>query len=245
MSSVPISTVEVTEEGGTFQAESSRKPNELIGHKLDTYEYSPMDEEKNQMSCNYYFRWSDTKQFSFRGPDEKLYSVSGAQKQTVLEVLESSDKFKSLVKKNQEKSILIVSKKPHHADIVTHFPCSLIEEDEELTIKFSDKKTSASEPGKTAAKSEQLVSFYVARAGGPNLQKNHLKDMGNQDIPYLCVYGYPGETVKEALVRDGRFNTIVLEDGSELSGIEKSLTVEMCYKVNESLNGKRYCLKKE
>ncbi|KAJ8289429.1 hypothetical protein GJAV_G00001210 [Gymnothorax javanicus] len=183
--------------------------------------------------------------FSFSLPNKRLYAASGAMNETVLEALERSGKFKSHVKKNQGKDILIVRKEPHHADLAPHFPCCLIEEGEELAVRLSLRKTSVLKPDKRGTIPEQLVTFYVSRAGGPNLGRKHLKNMGNQDIPYLCIYAYRGETVKEALERDGRFEEIVFEEGSELPCIEGSLTVEMCYKVNKSLDGKRYRLKKE
>ncbi|KAJ8289427.1 hypothetical protein GJAV_G00001190, partial [Gymnothorax javanicus] len=109
--------------------------------------------------------------FSFSVPNKRPYSVSGMMNQTVLEALESSEKFKSLVEKNRGKDILIVRKKPHHADIAPHFPCCLIEEGEELTIRLS-LKISVPEPEKMAAIPEQLVTFYVSRAGGLILKEN-------------------------------------------------------------------------
>ncbi|XP_064155734.1 serine protease FAM111A-like [Anguilla rostrata] len=164
---------------------------------------------------------------------------------TVLEALNKSEKFTTLVRKNKEKDILIVRKLPENADIATHFPCWLIKKEEELTIQFSSGNKSDPESPETGIITEEskLVTFYVDRTGGKYCKtKKFLKNMSNTDIPYLCIYACVGETAEEALRRDGRFAKIVFQEGKELENKEDGYLLEIYLPVTEEQDGKTFKL---
>uniref|UniRef100_A0AAZ3Q105 Serine protease n=1 Tax=Oncorhynchus tshawytscha TaxID=74940 RepID=A0AAZ3Q105_ONCTS len=89
-------------------------------------------------------------------------------------------------------------------------------------------------------KVRHLMTFCVETEGGQNIKTKAMKnpELRNK-VKYVCVYGYKGERVKQALRRDGRFDKTVLKTGFVLSEPETSVDTEMSQLV-DGLDGKSY-----
>lgn len=143
---------------------------------------------------------------------------------TVLMALRQHDRFKSIM---DDMDIVIRREQCHRAAISVHFPCSLLTENETLTISllrrrpFTKTEDDTQDISQTAVGKpvRAYIAFYVNTEGGPCIK---FKIMKNKDLKNeadcICVLAEPGKTVEAALKRDGRFadniffNDIVLQD---------------------------------
>ncbi|XP_035238191.1 protein FAM111A-like [Anguilla anguilla] len=224
---------EETEEKSAKQAEDLATG----GDREETKEKSAKDRKKHKSSHTFHF---------CEYGKAAVNTIPCTEAGTVLEALNKSEIFTSLVGNNEEKDIVIVRKLPEYADIATHFPCWLIKKDEELTIQFSSGNNSDnSEFPETGIITEEskLVTFYVDRKGGKFCKtKDFLNNMSNTDISYLCIYACVGETAEKALRTDGRFAKMVFQGGSELMNIKGRDLLEIHLPVTEEQDGKTFRL---
>ncbi|XP_042185541.1 serine protease FAM111A-like, partial [Oncorhynchus tshawytscha] len=167
---------------------------------------------------------------------------------TVLDALRTSTEFKNTTKTRQGMEIVIQREKEPRAAVSTHFPCHLIDNDELLTVSFirvlnggsSDTQGLYKQSNTPKIQPDKLMTFCVETEGGQNIKTKAMKnpELRNK-VKYVCVYGYKGERVKQALRRDGRFDKTVLKTGFVLSEPETSVDTEMSQLV-DGLDGKSY-----
>ncbi|XP_058874880.1 serine protease FAM111B-like [Acipenser ruthenus] len=166
------------------------------------------------------------KSFTIYLPDNSQYKINGLAGQTVLEALNSNSKFnaRNLAerKKNNKKEVLITGKNVLKGIVPHHLPCSFIPNGELFNVTFilsgeGDDGERDFYPEKS--RDAERVVFYVEPRGKVNVAKktilknHHLHQLREN----LCVYAFRGETVKEALTRDGRFLSAVFEKNYQLS----------------------------
>ncbi|XP_046878725.1 serine protease FAM111A-like [Hypomesus transpacificus] len=198
--------------------------------------------------------------FRFNAPGESEVEVSctscGTSCGTVLQALETSCEFKD--RNLREGTFLIEIKKKGY--IVPHFPCKLIGENELLVISVektsgeASKETQIPKPKDESEKlqyeSDKLITFYMKERGGKNmikkpfLKNSKLKSNGHP----LYIFAINGETLQDALQRDGRLSNFVFGKKYYFTDVDSdaSLTVEFSLKA-DSLNGRRFeiCMKTE
>ncbi|XP_071396512.1 serine protease FAM111A-like [Centroberyx affinis] len=161
---------------------------------------------------------------------------------TVENSLWTSKIFKDVHKKNKE--LVIISKE---RAISNHFPCCLIEKGDVLNVKYIKAAEKSEQPLGEAAQpqrkvsSDKLVTFHLATRGGKGIindimSNNELKN----EVDQISVYAYKGETVKQALQRDGRVNEEIFKRNCVLS--ELGGDTEMSNPVDD-LDGKIFKVK--
>ncbi|XP_072566156.1 serine protease FAM111A-like isoform X2 [Paramormyrops kingsleyae] len=138
--------------------------------------------------------------------DKKLkeHSVTCTKRGTVLEALQTDQPFRTFLERNREKGKSIIIERDNRF-LATHFPCWLFKDEETVLIK--------SFPGEAAEvshgyeiKDGDIITFYINSIGGLNMRKmSFLRNPKLQKRKALCIYAYIGETVEDALKRDGRF----------------------------------------
>ncbi|XP_036427994.1 protein FAM111A-like [Colossoma macropomum] len=202
---------------------------------------------------------SSTKTFNYC-IDNKDYEISCRTPCTVLEALKTDSNFQTIHQKEMQpkqtgknkeqktKDILIQRGVPPRAAVSPHFPCQLLTDEERLTIQYitkqGDDDTGASPQ---TVKSGDLVTFNIQTQGGRNITRTIMKNTNiPKDVFDVCVYAYKGETLSEALERDGRFADVV-QKHCNLTDINRGHTVgitslvdnldERHFKINRSHAG--------
>ncbi|XP_036374331.1 protein FAM111A-like [Megalops cyprinoides] len=85
-----------------------------------------------------------------------------------------------------------------------------------------------------------LITFCVQAIGGEKCKSKKLLSKSNfKKFSELCIYAWKGETVEDALHRDGRFADIVFRKQCKLFESTRKVHVEMSSSVDE-LNGNHF-----
>lgn len=152
--------------------------------------------------------------------------------------------FKELAEKNKNKELVILME---GKAISTHFPCSTIA-DKPLLIEYiarPNKEVSEDEESKADSlpignQSGEVILFHVGTSG----EKNTKRILKNQEIKSVCeeltIYAYEGETVADALQRDGRFKDSVFESNLGLKQTGDQSKSEFSNVVSHTMNNKLF-----
>ncbi|TNN66441.1 Protein FAM111A [Liparis tanakae] len=158
-------------------------------------------------------------------------------------LMTTSPRFREIVGKNKKKELVIVR---DGKAISSHCPCSLIGKDEKLTIKYvkavnkPKQIVTGSDRCQRKGPPSELVMFHLMTTGGENLQTKIMINLAlNKCIDEITVYAYKGETVKQALKRDGRLGNELFTKNCELSNKSTEVTTEMSSLVDD-LDGKTF-----
>uniref|UniRef100_A0A674CLJ2 Protein FAM111A-like n=1 Tax=Salmo trutta TaxID=8032 RepID=A0A674CLJ2_SALTR len=238
------------------------RPSNVSNNQQHTPDQSPGADAKSKSSGNQPGASSQTQDshikkeahdeshfFKYRFKSEyKIYSITCCHYGTVLDALQTSDIFKNTTKTKQGMEIVIQREKEPRAAVSTHFPCHLIDNDEEVVVSFIKGPNGSSSDTQGLSKQskppqniqpDKLMAFCVETEGGQNVKRKVMKnpELRNK-LNYVCVYGYKGEKVKHALRRDGRFGETIFT-GCVLSDSETKVNTEMSQPV-DGLDGKRH-----
>ncbi|XP_072231435.1 serine protease FAM111A-like [Leuresthes tenuis] len=142
-----------------------------------------------------------------------------------------------MAEKHKDKELVIVRGR---RALCSHFPCSLIRNEEYLAVKYVKAVERPKKPMAVAVKpSCDLVMFHLCVKGGKSL----VKIMRNPALRVLTheitVYAYKGERVKEALRRDGRFLSTIFKKNCALSNTDTGFITELSRLVDD-LSGKTF-----
>ncbi|XP_030287763.1 protein FAM111A-like [Sparus aurata] len=143
----------------------------------------------------------------FSGKDSREYTVDCDQPCTVLEEIQTKQKYKQL--NYSEKNLVIQLGKGDDYIVATHFPSSCVKSGEVLTISSEPElvEDAKIQPATAIHSRDRYSVFYIDTVGGTNAKtKKIFTNNAVKKFKYLCVYGEKGTTVEEALQRDGRFS---------------------------------------
>ncbi|CAL8280426.1 unnamed protein product [Arctogadus glacialis] len=170
--------------------------------------------------------------FSWMFGKEGRYDVVCNQAGTIYESLQTSDEFKEKASKNQDKELVIL--RPNQKAINSNFPCHKMTEGDTLTIMYISKGKIPTISKDKKENNGELVTFEIRTTGGKNLTTTHvMKNAGLRTIvDAVIVYGYKGQTVREALKQDGRFSDEVLQSHYFLEETEVNKRTEMSSTIN-------------
>ncbi|XP_030216507.1 protein FAM111A isoform X1 [Gadus morhua] len=194
-------------------------------------------------------------QFSFKFENkDAVYDVVCKQEGTIYESLQNSDVFKENASVNQHKELVILHR-PKKA-IGSHFPCHKLTKLDKLDMKPLTiayiKKEAKNKTPTTSSKDKkenhgEFVTFAVKTTGGINILSKVMKNVGlRKRVDEVILYGYKGQTIREALVQDARFsdevlqnrsNNYFLEDTEDGSNKQLSLPIDYldgkCFKITK------------
>ncbi|CAL8399329.1 unnamed protein product [Boreogadus saida] len=164
--------------------------------------------------------------------ENKKYSCYCNKAGTIYESLQRFDTFQKLEqksakadpKKKKELVILISAKKA----ISSHFPCPHIC-NENLIIKYINAKDNQTTTESIKIENPgEIIIFSMKTFGSRNISKLVMKNPELKIIvDEVLVYGYKGQTVREALEQDGRFNDEVLQSNYILEDTKDGNLTEM------------------
>uniref|UniRef100_H3A6G1 Serine protease n=1 Tax=Latimeria chalumnae TaxID=7897 RepID=H3A6G1_LATCH len=171
-----------------------------------------------------------------KGPNNKL---CGGPNDTLINALSQSDTFRRILTKNKKKSALICGTIGLIGIVNENIPCRAIPPDEVFEVDFINiKDEEKNSPSNDESSSDKkCVIFYIKTKGSTSGGQSkkivrcaaiHSYKGENR----LCVYGYRGETIRQALERDGRFSTIVFESCCELCETGAYSRVELSQPVD-------------
>ncbi|XP_041934356.1 serine protease FAM111A-like [Alosa sapidissima] len=187
------------------------------------------------------------KTFRYSLNGKKLCTISSDNSSEVLNALLIDSDFEKIHTTKAGMDLIIKRKKPNIPAIGVRFPCCLLENDEELEIRFikRDQKTKQKKT-KTSqhlplGKPEKLVIFHVSTTGKKGLKRNVIMENKRlkNEVDCVCVVGVKGETVKDALRRDGRFAEDLFTKDFALEDNENIIT-KMKNSVDELKDHKLY-----
>lgn len=179
--------------------------------------------------------------------DSQKHTVYCKQPRTVLKAIQShlDPQFKEKIKKPDENLIIKIGEGNDSCIIPTHFPCSLVEEEECLTVtsspKVVEKQRSPKKKRPIVLPKENYSVFFIDKEGGKNsISKTDMIFRCNkiQDkFRYYCVYGRKGMTVMEALQHDGRF----VDDLTDFTLSDNNTgDFTSCTEIVDNLHGKKF-----
>uniref|UniRef100_A0A8C1XRJ5 Serine protease n=1 Tax=Cyprinus carpio TaxID=7962 RepID=A0A8C1XRJ5_CYPCA len=121
--------------------------------------------------------------------------------------------------------------------------------DEILDIDFIQKDKNSSKNETTVDPSllsnpETLVTIWVKKEGGLNVQYLLKSKALRKSVRYVCVFGFKGEKVKFALKRDGRFRDVIFKKHCGLLELGGDIKHEFSIPV-ENLEGKSFQVVKQ
>ncbi|CAJ1078589.1 protein FAM111A [Xyrichtys novacula] len=184
----------------------------------------------------------------FGDKDPNVYPVPCTEPQTVLAAIKTRKKYESL-KYSDQKIMIEMRWEGKVISIPTHFPCTLLKDEEILFVRKTAKEVEEVNEPQTK---EDILSkdkysvFYIDSEGGQNTEtKPFLKSNEFKKLNYLCVYGnkeIPSEenSVRKTLEQDGRFdrNTFSQVSSFTLTDNDQPDTVIQCNDPVEPLQGK-------
>ena len=157
----------------------------------------PQDHDSHQLSVKFHPN---------RSPE---YVLNCGQPCTVLAVIKSSGEYKKRMKTVSDENIVIQwGKKDREIVVATHFPCTLLNNDDFLVLSCESESVEAAHDQNDGIihSSNKYSVFYIDTEGGKDSKTKRLfRSSALKKFKYLCVYAERGMTVEEALKRDGRF----------------------------------------
>ncbi|XP_048472568.1 serine protease FAM111A-like isoform X1 [Rhincodon typus] len=163
--------------------------------------------------------------FSMSGdPDNIQYAFTADPSYTLLSALNTSCDFEEKVK--SDNTILAYGEGPLRGLVNLDIRCRYLPQHSHFRLLFL--RTQSREGSGVGSerplppecpRGESHVLFYVepsGRTAGNNAQRIVLADRIAQGQTKLCVLGFQGETIREALANDGRFDAKVEDDSHKL-----------------------------
>uniref|UniRef100_A0A4W5JS34 Serine protease n=1 Tax=Hucho hucho TaxID=62062 RepID=A0A4W5JS34_9TELE len=147
----------------------------------------------------------------------------------------------NMTKKKQGMEVVIQREKEPRGAVSTHFPCHLIDNNELVTVSFikgpngsySDSQGRSKQSNPQKRQPDKFMAFCIETEGGKGIKRKVMKNPElRKKVKYVCVYGYKGETVKQALRKDGRFDNTIFRTRCVLSEPETSVDTEMSQPVD-------------
>lgn len=143
-----------------------------------------------------------------RKPDNSEYAASGELNENVYSALKDNDIFCEMMEKQSAKDILIYGERCIKGYINPGMPLKCLPKNAHLKISFFPVKKNLGGDNLILRKCEdpnmECILFHIV-AVGKNKKKIVKMNELHQPATTLCVYALKGETVREALCKDGRF----------------------------------------
>ncbi|XP_067830018.1 serine protease FAM111A-like isoform X2 [Heptranchias perlo] len=163
------------------------------------------------------------KEFTFSvcgDPDNIQYAFTGDPDDTLLFALNSSCDFEEKAK--NDNTILAYGEGPLKGLVNFDILCRYLPQQSHFRLLFlrTQNRDSSDRPVPPEyPRNKCHVLFYVepsGRTAGNTTQRIVLADRIAQGQTKLCILGFEGETIREALVNDGRFDTKIEDDTHKL-----------------------------
>ncbi|XP_004389400.2 serine protease FAM111B [Trichechus manatus latirostris] len=225
------------------------------GHSLpDVTECSSTSELRNDISKretalkipNLKFSTKKECRFTFslnessRKLDHSVFTAYGEPNESIFSALRANDSFSKRMETHSNKNIIVYEEK--HGYINLGMPLKCLPRDCQLKVTFVQSKYGQEENGQILRHCEnpniECILFHIVAVGKTIKKIVKVKELHVKGST-LCIYALKGETIKEALCKDGRFRSDLdklqwkLMEGHQNIHEEESLVDEVSGKVLE------------
>ncbi|XP_078087555.1 serine protease FAM111A-like [Mustelus asterias] len=182
--------------------------------------------------------------FSLRGDiDSVRYAFFGKSGDSLFSALQTSAVFQQMLGRYKPREVVTYGMQPFQGIVSSRIPCQCLPADTYFILSFvKDPKGSISGRPVSTARShgKRPILFYILPTGRTKGRDNRkiisCKQIANGDTN-LCVLGFEGETIREALVSDGRFLPTVQSEFCYLVTIVHPITKIQFNNIVNSLSG--------
>ncbi|XP_012499318.1 PREDICTED: protein FAM111B [Propithecus coquereli] len=147
---------------------------------------------------------------NFRKFDRRVFTAYGEPNENIFSALEANDHFSERMKKHLNEDIIVYEEKEIEGYINLGMPLKCLPRDSHFSITFGGRKSNQKEDGQILRRCEnpniECILFHVV-AIGKTIKKLVKITKLHGKASTLCVYALKGETVTEALCKDGRFRS--------------------------------------
>ncbi|KAI5934245.1 Protein FAM111B [Manis javanica] len=148
--------------------------------------------------------------FSFHGrfkkTDHSKFTAYGKLNDSIYSALKANDSFNEKVKKHLNKSIIVFEKEKIKGYINLGMPLKCLPTESHFKITFGCNR----EGGQILRQYENLnvkcILFHIVALGKNTKTILKIKELHEKGAT-LCIYALKGETIREALIKDGRFRS--------------------------------------
>ncbi|XP_045414089.1 serine protease FAM111A [Lemur catta] len=172
------------------------------------------------------------------------YTLIRSEKDRLYMALNTLEAVREEIETHQGKEMLVCGKEGIEGFINLGMPLSCFPESCHVVITFAQSKNKQKESNKLFGRHEEVsspecVKFYIHAIGAGKYKKRIVKCGQLHKEGYkLCVYAFKGETIKDALCKDGRFLSCLEKDDWKL--IEKLDTIVENTQPVDELEGKLF-----
>ncbi|MBZ3882320.1 Protein FAM111A [Sciurus carolinensis] len=227
-----------------MKLESRKKPRDITNTQ-DQSSHSPRKNPKVQTTSPNKII-NITLDVNLRKNKNMKYVLTHSERGSLQAALNTLDAVREEMEARPGKEMLVCGREGIEGYLNLGMPLSCLPESSHVVIEFSKSKSKQKYGGQVFGRHDQestdVVKFYIHAIGKSRkriLKRGELHKEGYK----LCVYGFKGETVKDALCKDGRFLPFLESDGWKLISNLDSI-VENTQPIDE-LEGKLFQVEAE
>lgn len=207
-------------------------------------------------TCDFTFTMNENS----RKSDRSMFTAHGKPNESVYSALTANDNFSERMENHLDKHILVYEEKTIEGYINLGMPLKCLPTGSHFKITFGQRKSNQ-EGDQMLRQCEnpytECVLFHIVAVGKRIKKILKIKELHERGTT-LCVYALKGETIKEALSKDGRFRSDldefewkVMEDHKKIHGKQSLVddvygkTLEMDIFKKHARKGTQKKMKKE
>ncbi|XP_012499361.1 PREDICTED: protein FAM111A [Propithecus coquereli] len=175
------------------------------------------------------------------------YTLIGSEKDCLYMALNTLEAVREETETHQGREMLVCGKEGIEGFINLGMPLSCFPKSCQVVITFAQSKNNQKESNQLFGRRDEVsstecVKFYIHAIGAGKYKKKIVKCGQLHKEGYkLCIYAFKGETIKDALCKDGRFLSCLETDDWKL--IENLDTILESTQPVDELEGKLFQVK--
>ncbi|CAD7687310.1 unnamed protein product [Nyctereutes procyonoides] len=187
--------------------------------------------------CSFTFTLNE----NVRKSDRSVFTAHGKHTESIYSALKANDNFKERMQNHLNKNILVYEEKTIDGYVNLGMPLKCLPRDSHFKITFGQRKCNQEDDQmfrQCENPNMECILFHVVAVGKSIKKILKIKELHERGST-VCVYALKGETIKEALSKDGRFRSDldefewkVMEDHQKIHG-KQSLVDEVSGKTLE------------
>ncbi|XP_053416062.1 serine protease FAM111A [Nycticebus coucang] len=224
-----------------MKMKSTRSPRAITNTQPQRFHTPKKDPEDQTTAPNKII--NVTLDVNHRKNKKMKYLVTGSEKDSLYMALHTRKAIEEAIETHQGQEMLVCGKEGIEGFINLGMPLSCFPESCHVVITFAQSKSKQEESNQLSGRHDKVstdcVKFYIHAIGTGKWKKRIVKcGQLHKDGYKLCVYAFKGETIKDALCKDGRFLSFLGNDDWKL--IEKLDTVVESHQPVDELEGKLF-----
>ncbi|XP_064144096.1 serine protease FAM111B [Loxodonta africana] len=156
--------------------------------------------------CHFTFTLNE----SSRKLDLCVLNAYGKPNESIFSALKANDTFKKRMENHSNKNIIVYGEKEIDGYINLGMPLKCLPRDSHFRVTFGERNSNQQEGGQILRHCEdpniECILFHVVAVGKSIKKILKVKELHVKGGT-LCIYALKGETIKEALCKDGRFRS--------------------------------------